>query len=171
MQVCESRLPSPTRYLRGHSQEEIEPIFMKFYEQEFSKLRVHAKKKPEAPKLLQHVFNKGYDVVIATTPLLPEIAIIERLKWGDIADFPFKLITSYENMKATKPNLLYFKQILSIIEQPANSCIMVGDEHKDMVAAKLGILTFLVPSPETNLNSSTPTPNFEGTLLDLIDLL
>ena len=29
----------------GHSQEEIEPIFMKFYEQEFPKLKKHAKKK------------------------------------------------------------------------------------------------------------------------------
>ena len=32
----------------GHSQEEIEPIFMKFYEQEFPKLKKHAKN-PEKP--------------------------------------------------------------------------------------------------------------------------
>jgi len=155
----------------GHPQEEIEPIFMKFYEQEFPKLRHIAKKKPDARTLMEKVFNQGYDVVIATTPLLPKIAIEERLEWAGIVDFPYKLITSYENMKATKPNLLYFKQILNVIDQPANSCLMVGDEHKDMVAANLGIHTFLVPSPETNIDPSTPKPNFEGTLLDLMDLI
>ena len=155
----------------GRSQEEMEPIFMRYYEQEFPKLRNLGTKKPEAPKLMQLAFDKGYDVVIATTPLLPEIAIIERLKWADIADFPYKMITSYENMKATKPNLLYFEQILDTIEQQANSCLMVGDEHKDLVAANLGIQTFLVPSPETNINPSTPKPNFEGTLSDLMDLI
>ena len=155
----------------GHSREEIEPIFMKFYELEFPKLKKHAKKKPEARPLMKAIFDKGFDVVIATTPLLPRIAIEERLHWAGVGDFPYKLVTSYENMRATKPNLLYFKQILDIIEQPANSCLMVGDEHKDMVAANLGIQTFLINSPETKLLPSTPKPNFQGTLSDIMDLI
>jgi HAD superfamily hydrolase (TIGR01549 family) len=151
----------------GHTKEELMPIFMKYYEHGFSKLRKHAKKKPEARPLMEYVFDKEYDVVIATTPLLPLTAIEQRLEWGEIADFPYKFITSYSNMCSTKPNLLYFKQILDIIGYPPEACLMVGDENKDMVAANLGIKTFLVPSPDTKLNPSTPKPDFTGKLEDL----
>jgi len=157
--------------LIGYSQEELEPIFMNYYEQEFSKLKRHAKKKPEAHSLMAYIFDEGYDVVIATTPLLPITAIEQRLAWAEIDDFPYKLITSYEIMKATKPNLLYYKQILEIIGHPVEKCLMVGDEDKDMVAAHLGIHTFLVPSPETKLNPSTPKPNFHGNLKDLKSII
>ncbi|TFF90644.1 MAG: HAD family hydrolase [Promethearchaeota archaeon] len=157
--------------LINYSQEEIEPIFMNYYEQEFSKLKHHAKKKPEARSLMAYLFDKGYDVVIATTPLLPKTAIEQRLEWAGVDDFPYKLITSYENMKATKPNLLYYKQILEIIGHPVEKCLMVGDEDKDMVAAHLGIHTFLVPSPETKLKPSTPKPNFQGNLNDLKSII
>ena len=157
----------------GHSQEEIEPIFMKFYEQEFPKLKKHAKKKEEARPLMKYVFDEGFDVVIATTPLLPKIAVEERLHWAGVGveDFPYKMITSYENMCSTKPNLLYYKQILETIDHLPEACVMVGDENKDMVAAHLGIQTFLVPSPETKLEPSTPEPNFRGPLADLKELI
>lgn len=157
--------------LIGYSQEEIEPLFMNYYEQEFSKLKHHAKKKPEARPLMSYLFDKGYDVVIATTPLLPKTAIEQRLEWAEVDDFPYKLITSYEIMKATKPNLLYFKQILEIIGRPPEACLMVGDENKDMVAAHLGIQTFLITSPETKLNPSTPEPSYRGTLAEVMALI
>ena len=48
---------------------------------------------------------------------------------------------------------------------------MVGDEDKDMVCAKLGSQTFLVNSPNTNLNKETPEPTFSGELNDILELL
>jgi len=48
---------------------------------------------------------------------------------------------------------------------------MVGDEAKDMVCAKLGSQTFLIPSPNTDLNSETPEPTYKGTLKELIEFL
>jgi hypothetical protein len=44
---------------------------------------------------------------------------------------------------------------------------MVGDEDKDMVAARLGMKTFLVQSPNTKIGSDTPEPDYQGTLADL----
>jgi hypothetical protein len=41
----------------------------------------------------------------------------------------------------------------------------------DMVAAHLGCRTFLVPGPRTDLSPSTPQPSYEGTLVELGDLL
>ena len=119
--------------------------------------------------------EKGLCVVIATTPLLPMVATIERLKRAEISDFSYDFITSYENMKYTKSNLLYYKQVLESIGHTAKNCMMVGDEDKDMVAKKLGLTTFLVSNSFTNiftnLSQTTPNPDYSGTLNDLIKML
>ena len=103
------------------------------------------------------------------------VATIERLKRAEISDFSYDFITSYENMKSTKSNLLYYKQVLESIGHTAKNCMMVGDEDKDMVAKKLGITTFLVsnsfPNIFTNLSQTTPNPDYSGTLNDLIEML
>jgi len=129
------------------------------------------RKKPEARKVIQTAFNKDYKVVIATTPVLPLTAIEQRLNWAGIGDFPYELITSIENTSATKPNLLYYQLIFKYLNLSAKECIMVGDEDKDMVCAKLGSQTFLVNSPNTNLRPETPEPTYKGILKDLMKLL
>lgn len=151
----------------GYPREQIEPIFMNFYRTKFKELKKHAHLNPDAHSVVKMAFEKGYDVVIATTPLLPLIAIEERLEWAGVNDFPYKLITTIENSRAVKPNLFYYKQTIETIGHPAEACIMVGDENKDMVAANLGLKTFLTPSPQTNLEPDTPKPNYHGPLADL----
>lgn len=61
--------------LEGYSRKEIQPYLDRSYETDFSKLREYTKRKPEARDIVQIVFDRGYDVIIATTPLLPSIAI------------------------------------------------------------------------------------------------
>lgn len=155
--------------LKGYSREEIEPYFDKFYEHEFSKLRQYTRKKPEARSVVQNTFEKGYDVVIATTPLLPETAILQRLEWAGVSDFPYRLITTIENSYATKTlaNQLYYEQILEYIGYPAENCLMVGDEAKDMIAAKLGMQTFFIIGENGELDKSIPEPTYKGSLADL----
>ena len=157
--------------LNGHSREEIEPLFNEFYEKDFSKLKKYTKKKPEARKVIKKAFDRGLDVVIATTPLLPLTAIKQRLEWAELGDFEYKLITSYENMRATKPNLLYFKQIVNYLGKVPENCLMVGDEDKDLAAAKIGCWTFLIESINTDLKEDSPKPHFKGTLNDLMRML
>jgi FMN phosphatase YigB (HAD superfamily) len=157
--------------LIGHSQAELEPIFMDFYANQYPSLRQHTRRKPQAHLAVQTAFELGYDVVIATNPLFPSTAVEQRLEWAGVDGFPYRLVTTYENSRAAKPNLLYFEHIFEIIGHPAQSCLMVGDEDMDMVAARLGCPTFLVPGPRTDLDPSTPKPTFRGTLSDLITLL
>ena len=159
--------------LIGYPREEMQPLFDKFYEQDFPKLRQFTNQKPAARKVMETAFEKGYDVVIATTPLLPETAVRQRLDWAGvpIEQFPYKLVTTLDNSYANKPSLLYYKLILQTIEHAASDCIMVGDEDKDMVAAQIGMKTFLVESPNTKLTPDTPEPTYQGTLADLEKLL
>ena len=157
--------------IEGYGKEEIQPLFDKFYENDFSQLQKFTKRKPEARKVVETAFNNDYKVVIATTPVLPLTAIEQRLDWAGIGDFPYDLITSIENSCATKPNLLYYQLIFKHLNLSAQECIMVGDEDKDMVCANLGSQTFLVKSSNTNLNEETPKPTYSGDLKDLIEIL
>jgi HAD superfamily hydrolase (TIGR01549 family) len=157
--------------LEGHPREEIEPFFDLFYENEFSKLKEFALEKPGARSVVQKAFDKGYDVVIATTPLLPETAVRQRLDWADVGDFAYKLITTIEYSRATKPNLTYYRQICEDINHPPEACLMVGDEDKDMVAANIGCQTFLITSKNTKIDDSVPEPTYRGTLSDLEKML
>ncbi|MHA1803202.1 MAG: HAD family hydrolase [Promethearchaeota archaeon] len=155
----------------GFKREELEPIFDQFYEEDFPKLRKFTTFRPEAREVIKKATMKGYDLVIATTPILPRTAILQRMEWAGVADVQYRLITSYENMRATKPNLFYFKQILEEIERKPKECLMVGDEMKDMMAAKLGIKTFFIENSNSKLPPIIPEPNYRGTLNDLIALL
>ncbi len=159
--------------LEGYTRETIEPFFDKFYEQDFSKLRQYTRKKPEARYVVQTAFDKGYDVVIATTPILPATAIEQRLEWAGVADFPYRLITTIENSNATKSltHLLYYEQILDKIGYPANACLMVGDDEKDMIAARLDIQTFFIEGKKTEFANHIPEPKYRGSLADLKPLL
>jgi len=173
----DGKIPNEEVYLKeffpieGYEKDDLLPFFTKFYEEDFKKLKKFTKKKPEAREVIQTAFNKEYKVVIATTPVLPLTAIKQRLDWAGIGDFPYDLITSIENSYATKPNLLYYQLIFKSLNLSAKECIMVGDEDKDMVCAKLGSQTFLVNSPNTNLNKETPEPTFSGELNDILELL
>jgi FMN phosphatase YigB (HAD superfamily) len=155
----------------GRTREELEPVFMDFYAREFPKLRRYTRRKPEARAAVQAAFDRGCDVVIATNPLFPRTAIEQRLEWAGVAGLPYRLVTSYENSRAAKPERLYYQQILETIGRPAEVCLMVGDEDIDMAAGHLGCLTFLVPGSRTELHPDTPVPTYRGTLTDLITLL
>lgn len=159
--------------LEGYTREEIEPFFDKFYEQDFSKLRQYTRKKPEARSVVQTAFDKGYDVVIATTPLLPATAIEQRLEWADVGDFHYCLITTIENSHATKSltHLLYYEQILDKIGYPPDTCLMVGDEEKDMISGRLGMQTFFIEGKKTDFANNIPEPTYRGSLADLKPLL
>ncbi len=157
--------------LVGHSREEIEPHFMDFYTHVFPTLRRYTAPKPEARLAVQTAFDKGYDVVIATNPHFPAIATQHRLAWAGVEDFPYRKVTSYENSCFAKPSLGYYQEILDELGCAPEEALMVGDEAMDMVAARLGCVTFLVPSAATKMEEIDPTPAYQGTLADVIALL
>lgn len=157
--------------LAGRSREEMEPVFKEFYETTFPSLEQYTRRRPEARQVVQLAFDLGYDVAIVTNPLFPATATEQRMAWAGVADFAYRLVTTYENSRATKPNLLYFEQVLEAIGHRPEASLVVGDEDMDMVAAHLGCRTFLVPGPRTKLAATTPPPTYEGTLAEVGELM
>jgi len=146
----------------GCPPEVLRPIFDDFYAHDFGRLRAYTRAKPEARPIMEKVFAQGYEVVIATNPVFPRTAILQRLEWAGVADFDYKLITSYENMHFCKPRPEYYEEILAKIGRRAEECLMVGDEAMDMAAARVGIRTFLI----TESDPGDLRPDFHGTLAD-----
>jgi FMN phosphatase YigB (HAD superfamily) len=93
------------------------------------------------------------------------------MNWARIDDLPFDLITFAEEFTTCKPYLSYYRDICDKIGLTPKECLVVGDEHKDLVAKMLGCKTFFIKSSMTNLKEDTPQPDFVGNLEDLTELL
>jgi HAD superfamily hydrolase (TIGR01549 family) len=139
----------------GRTAEEMMPLFDDFYAVQFGKLRSLTCPNPSARAAIQIALDSGCDVVIATNPVFPETAIRQRMEWAGVSDFPFKLITSYEVMHATKPACRYYREILEHIGRTPDECVMVGDDWGNDIAPamKAGLQVFWVNTTNDSMNA------------------
>ncbi|MFQ5595894.1 MAG: HAD family hydrolase [Anaerolineae bacterium] len=146
------------------SADDLMPILDDFYTNDFPRLRRFTQRLPEARELVQQAFDGGFDVVIATNPIYPHQAILHRLTWAGVADFPYAMITSYEHMHFAKPQPSYYREIALRIGRTPEQCLMVGDDlHNDIgPAAEAGMHTFWI----TDDPGEKQPADWAGTLLD-----
>ncbi|MCX7832552.1 MAG: HAD family hydrolase [Actinobacteria bacterium] len=114
----------------GSGQEEFIEFFEEFYERDFPSLSCFARKVEGAQSFIKTLKDKGKSLVLATNPVFPLAAIKERLKWAGFSISEFDFISSFEVMKACKPNLLYFNQLLEEMGFKATETIMIGDDEE-----------------------------------------
>jgi len=82
--------------------------------------------------------------VIASNPIWPREGQIKRFSWTGV-ECTFDFITHMENMFYCKPRLEYYRAICEEIDEKPEECLMVGNDLvNDMIAAKIGIRTFLM---------------------------
>ncbi len=159
----------------GISKQELRPTIDAFYDQVFPTLRQYTQPRPEAIRLVEAAFEMGHQVVVATNPLFPRTAVLQRLEWAGLpADrYPFALITTYEHMHFAKPNPAYYAEILAQLgwqEQPA---VMIGNSLEDdlLPAASLGITGFWVSDDHQALPVVLPSQSSVGALEHALDWL
>ncbi len=151
--------------------EEFYPLFEEFYEQDFPGLNNGYGPVPGAHEVLKTSRDRGLKMVLATNPLFPRTAILERMRWAGIENYPFELITSYEHMHACKPNPEFFQEIMSRLDLKPSRSLMVGnDPYEDMMAGKIGIKTFLAEDYLVQRKENLE-PDFRGQLREAVDLL
>ncbi|MGD1991863.1 MAG: HAD-IA family hydrolase [Anaerolineae bacterium] len=154
----------------GRTQEELGPVLEDFYAHRFVELRVVSRPKPIARPLMEWVFDQGFQVVIATNPLFPRIAVEERLAWADVPvdEFDYDLITTYEHMHAAKPHGAYYLEIARHLGRRPEECLMVGDEwDRDIQPAlDVGMGAFWIAEPDQEPPADDPGPVARGSLAD-----
>jgi FMN phosphatase YigB (HAD superfamily) len=132
------RIAIPEATLRG--------LFDEFYAHDFPSLRALTSPRPEARAVVAAAFAHCRDVVIATQPVFPQTAIRQRMEWAGVADFPFRLVTSYENMHSCKPQPAYYLEIAAILHRQPGECLMVGNDREQDIepARQAGMATYWV---------------------------
>lgn len=158
-QTNETRFWNTFRGILGEQVNDMQPILDDFYSNEFHAAKSATGQNPLAKPLISSLKAKGFTVVLATNPLFPPVAVKSRLSWIDLTPNDFEWVTTYNNCRYTKPNLNYYKDILSQIGKKPEECLMVGNDMiEDACAAQLGLGFYLV----TNHHLNIPTPKPEG---------
>lgn len=150
---------------------ELKSLFEKFYEEKFASLRPLTSPLPEARLVIEWALERGLQVTIATNPLFPRSPTEQRLDWAGVpvTDFDYALVTTYENMHATKAHPIYYREILTRLDRQPHECLMVGDDwQRDIApAASVGIPVYWIANPDDAPPAHDIPLSGRGTLTDL----
>ena len=152
--------------------EELTPLLDDFYLRDYPKIQeiIGVAPHPAARSLMEQLIGKGYEVVIATNPVFPAVAIHERMRWGGIENLSYALVTTYENSRFCKPNIQYYAEILEELGRSPHECMMIGNNTcEDLVARDLGIKTFLVEDYLLDDGPFSREPDYRGSFEDMVD--
>ena len=148
-----------------------EPLF-EDYNNEFNAVKDICGFCPKAADVIKTTKAKGFKAVLATNPLFPKVATQNRIKWAGLCPEDFELYTTYEDYSWCKPSLEYYKQILDKIGLKGEECAMVGnDVGEDMIAAKLGMKTFLLTDCLINRGGEDISIYPNGSFDELIEFI
>ncbi len=143
------------------------PVFDRFYQQDFPKLRRYTRTDPRAREIVTIAHERGFTLAMATNPVFPEVAIVERMRWAGVAEVPYKLITHFENMHFCKPRPEYYREILAHLKADPEECLMIGNDMViDLAASEVGIRTYLVTDCLEQDGPSRYLPDHQGTLAE-----
>lgn len=120
-------------------------LFMDFYRYKFCGAKAACGFDPLVPGLIEKLKASGTRIALATNPIFPEIATLQRIEWAGISPSDFELYTVYENIGYCKPNTDYYAELCRRLGVQPEECLMVGnDADEDMVAEKIGMSVFLL---------------------------
>lgn len=149
-------------FLDEHEIQEYEKRFSDFYVHEFDELKQVTTPNKHIQQAVMTLKDKGYDLIVATNPMFPKLAIEKRIQWAGFNVSDFKYVTSFEKNHYCKPQLAYYKEVLDQNNIKPNQCMMVGnDTVEDMIASKLGITTFLIDNHIIEREQAI-TPDYSG---------
>ena len=143
----------------GKTRDEIEPVITQYYQTDFTHIGDTYVPDEDMQNTVRTLHQKGYQLLVATTPVIPHIANEERVRWSGLSDIPWLDVTSFETYNYSKPNVKYFEQICSKYQLNPAECLMIGDSLvKDYPATELGMDFYLL----LNEDSPEAEKQFEG---------
>ena len=158
--------------LLGEDIKKYQNTFEDYYKNEFQNLKDICGFSEKAKEAVLTAKEKGFRVVLATSPLFPKIATESRIKWAGLEPSDFELYTTYEDYNFAKPNLKYYESVISQLKVLPEECVMVGnDVLEDMAAAQLGIKTFLLTDCIINKKNLDYSNYAQGDFLKLIEFI
>lgn len=125
--------------------EELEPRLDAYYESDYDVVETVTKISKEMVESIRYLKDKGYEIILATNPMFPQLATDKRIRWAGLDPSDFKYITRFESSHFCKPNLNYYHEIVKICELNPHQCLMIGnDVEEDLIAKQLGMEVWLL---------------------------
>lgn len=147
-------------------------VIEKVYWEEFQELKSFCGLNPMAAQVVSRSRELGYRVILATNPVFPASITHSRITWAGLQPQDFEMITTFENSRFCKPNLEYYRDVLSAMGLEGEECLMVGnDTREDMVAENLGMKTFLLTDYLINKENRDITQWNHGSFPELIQYI
>lgn len=154
------------------STEESEKIALNFYADEFNQAICTTKPNPVSNQIVKRAKERGFETYLATNPVFPRCATMNRIRWAGLDAEDFKVITTYETCTYCKPNPEYFRGILEEFSLEPSECLMVGnDVAEDLSIRSLGVKTYLVTDTMENKKNLTIDTEYMGTLDELLKFI
>ena len=127
---------------------------------------------PRAQEVLNRVKNKGLRAILATNPLFPEVATIQRMAIGGFLPRDFEYVTTGENSSYTKSSPMYFRELLDKLGIAPEECVMIGNDTKDDISAtELGIPVFFLTDGLINTSGVDLARYPHGSIDELLDFI
>lgn len=154
------------------TKEEVKNIFHQFYKNDFDVVKPSTWKEPKMVEIVNILKEKNYQIAIATNPLFPKEAVLQRVDWAGLNKEDFQFITTYELMHAAKPNTEYYEELLEYLNASPKEAMMIGnDAFEDLAAGSLGIQTYLLTDHLLNKEKQKIEPTIQGSSQDLLELV
>ncbi len=154
----------------GVSGDQLRQLFVRFYAVDFPQLQSLTQPRAEARAIVQQARAHGLKTALATNPMFPETAIVQRLTWGGLQTADFDYVTTLENSHACKPHAAYFSDILRQLNVCPAEALMVGDNWRlDIASAMgLGVQTFWLNDRHQPYPNDRNTPTHTGTWAEFV---
>ena len=130
-------------YFKNFKKERTDELLKKhieYYNSTYIKAKDATSMNPYANLIIKTLKEKGYNLILATNPLFPKEATLNRIKWAGLDYKDFTYITTYENSCYSKPNIKYYQDILNKLNLKSEECLMIGnDTTEDYIITELNI--------------------------------
>jgi FMN phosphatase YigB (HAD superfamily) len=143
-----------------------------YYEIGFLKTKGATEDQPAMVAAVKSLQMKGYDLIVATNPIFPEKAIHHRIRWAGFEPDDFAYIPSYEHNHFCKPQPHFYREVLRETGKKPEQCLMVGnDAQEDLVAAEVGIGTYLITDYLIDRSAGAYQAGYQGTYQDFLEFV
>lgn len=151
---------------------QVDEIFTDFYQNEFKEVREEAGSNSLAKEAVRLAHEHAELVVLATNPLFPMVAQIERMSWVGLKPADFDYVSSYEEDHYCKPNPAYYTELCERLGVSPRECLMIGnDTGEDMAAASsLGMDCYLVTDSVIE-REEAPWQGARGSFAEMVAML
>jgi FMN phosphatase YigB (HAD superfamily) len=141
-----------------------------FYRDDFPSIRRITENMPDAAELVMYIRKNNHQLVLATNPLFPRTAILQRLEWAGLSPHDFNLITDYQSFHFAKPNPAFYAEILAHLGCPDSTAVMIGNDLLDdmIPASALGFPVFWITNSQEPFPENFHPLSSRGSLSDVI---